>query len=232
MDWLDFFLGVLTALVWPLVVLVVLLLFHEPIGKLIPNIKQLDIGILKAVLKETKEETAGVTAGPEFHLTPEDAAKVVARVDTPDEVMAAARATPDFMLAIIPAMGTIAMGTVTKLPRLRLPAHAHVPHRFTVFAASHPLPAIQAAWKRLQMAVRRRAGSLSTEEHEDLVAALDAIQSRVRVPAALFCLIFRLESLERQARAAAPGSISASEAMEYTELAQRAIVALRTVEFP
>lgn len=214
MDWLDFFLGVLTALVWPLVLVVVLLLFHEPIGKLIPRIRQIGVAGFSATLDEAEAEAAA--AGPTFTF-PEDLV---------DEAKAVMVAADDKFETFQTAVDTLELGVtqvvaLVRGPVIALPPPVEVSSGDALVVATDPLTGISTAWSGVVAAVHQRAALLSGASSETLMGALEVIQARARVSVALLRILLRLEELEAQARAGDKASITRDEAMQYVALARR-----------
>lgn len=214
MDWLDFFLGVLTALVWPLVLVVVLLLFHEPIRKLIPRLRQIGVAGFSATLGEAEAEAA--EGSPAFTIPG----------DLVDEAKAVMVAADEEFEAFQDAVDTLELGVtqvvaLVRGPVIALPPPVEVPPGDALVIATDPLTGIRAAWSGVVAAVHDRATLLSAAPSETLMDALEAIQARARVSVALLRIILRLEELEAQARAADKASITQDEAMQYVALARR-----------
>ena len=236
MDWFDFLLGVLTALVWPAVLLLALLLFHDPIRKLIPRIQQVTIGVFSATLQKTEEATTGGAEAPGFVFGEGVSATTVSNLmgQVPNLSGGAEDAAQATAKAVAVALQEAVQTALDAQPRLTLPSTASLSAEAASHAADHPLVAIENAWGNVRDAAVRCASRLQAGEEEDaeerrapppadLLAALNAIQARARVPVELYYVVFRLQLMESQARAAKAGSISGSEALAYVRLAQRAI---------
>lgn len=210
MDWLTFFSGLVAALVWPAVLLLALLLFHEPIRKLIPKLQQVEVAGFKATLEKAGESADKAGKAPDFTMTMVTF-DVNALLDEEDEL--------------------------PEPPVLTVPAVAEVPVAERQVAASNPRMGIDGAWMMVEHAAHACAGRLKAAfprssnpldpegPAADLMGALEAIQARARAPVALYALVFQLRALQAQAAQAAPESISADEALAYQKLAWRAIAA-------